>query len=66
MRVGYGADYVRLHVRVSDGAAKKLYCEGMGYMVNDVIGMYYQDEEDAYLCARFWKRRRLGWRSRWW
>ena len=34
-------------MRVSNRAAKRLYGEGMGYRVRDVIPGYYQDGEDV-------------------
>jgi Acetyltransferases len=52
MEEGYNADGVGLHVRVSNVAARKLYCEGMGYGVVDVIRGYYQDGEDAFFMRK--------------
>jgi len=52
MDEGQGADGVGLHVRVSNIAARKLYCEGMGYGVVDVIRGYYQDGEDAFFMRK--------------
>lgn len=61
MQEGYDADAVGLHVRVSNIAARRLYCEGMGYGVVDVIRGYYQDGEDAfYMRKRFVKSDRRG------
>lgn len=53
----YRADSVGLHVRVSNGAATKLYeggdgRPGMGYKIADVIQGYYQDGEDAYFMRK--------------
>jgi len=55
MRECYGADAVGLHVRVSNRAATRLYCEGMGYEVADVIPQYYQDGEDAYFMKKIFE-----------
>jgi len=43
---------VGLHVRVSNDAARKLYQQQLGYTIQDVIPMYYQDGEDAYLMRK--------------
>lgn len=48
MKYQHAAAGVGLHVRVSNIAARRLYCEGMGYAVVDVIRGYYQDGEDAF------------------
>mmetsp|Transcript_28395 Transcript_28395/g.35117 ORF Transcript_28395/g.35117 Transcript_28395/m.35117 type:complete len:424 (-) Transcript_28395:244-1515(-) len=52
MKYGHSASYVGLHVRVSNIAARRLYCEGMGYGVADVIRGYYQDGEDAFFMKK--------------
>lgn len=52
MESSYQAKGVSLHVRVSNTAAKRLYCDTMGYGVLDVIRKYYQDGEDAYLMRK--------------
>jgi ribosomal protein S18 acetylase RimI-like enzyme len=52
MDEGLGASGVGLHVRVSNIAARRLYCEGMGYGVVDVIRGYYQDGEDAFFMRK--------------
>jgi len=56
MEEGYNADGVGLHVRVSNTAARRLYCEGMGYGVADVIRGYYQDGEDAFFMRKTFKK----------
>ena len=48
----YHANAVGLHVRISNKAAVKLYVEGMGYDVADIIPMYYGDGEDAYFMRK--------------
>lgn len=52
METSYNAKGVSLHVRVSNTAAKRLYCDTMGYGVLDVIERYYQDGEDAFLMRK--------------
>jgi len=52
MDAGHRAEGVSLHVRVSNVAARRLYCEGMGYGVVDVIRGYYQDGEDAFFMKK--------------
>lgn len=52
MRSSCRADAVGLHVRVSNKAATKLYCNSMGYKVKEVITGYYQDGEDAYFMRK--------------
>lgn len=52
MRYQHSAEGVGLHVRVSNIAARRLYCEGMGYAVVDVIRGYYQDGEDAFFMRK--------------
>jgi peptide alpha-N-acetyltransferase len=57
MDEGHHADGVGLHVRVSNVAARRLYCEGMGYGVVDVIRGYYQDGEDAFFMRKDFPKR---------
>ncbi|KAL7525572.1 hypothetical protein ACHAXR_003350, partial [Thalassiosira sp. AJA248-18] len=47
----YGANSVGLHVRISNKAAVRLYCED-GYDVSDIIPCYYGDGEDAYFMRK--------------
>ncbi|KAG8528059.1 N-terminal acetyltransferase A complex catalytic subunit ard1 [Bacidia gigantensis] len=44
----YNAQYVSLHVRVSNVAALKLYRDTLGFEVEKVESKYYADGEDAY------------------
>ena len=44
----YNAQYVSLHVRVSNVAALKLYRDTLGFEVEKVEAKYYADGEDAY------------------
>ncbi len=48
----YHAKSVGLHVRISNQAAVKLYCERLGYDVADIIPFYYGDGEDAYFMRK--------------
>lgn len=52
MKYEHRATKVGLHVRVSNVAARRLYCEGMGYGVVDVIQGYYADGEDAFFMVK--------------
>lgn len=63
MQEGHDADGVGLHVRVSNVAARKLYCEGMGYGVVDVIRGYYQDGEDAFFMRKNFESEKSGTRQ---
>ena len=44
----YRAQFVSLHVRVSNQAALHLYRDTLGFAVEDVEAKYYADGEDAY------------------
>ena len=44
----HNAQYVSLHVRVSNVAALKLYRDTLGFEVEKVEAKYYADGEDAY------------------
>lgn len=44
----YGAQYVSLHVRMSNIAALRLYRDTLGFEVEKVESKYYADGEDAY------------------
>ena len=44
----YSADYVSLHVRMSNKAALHLYKNTLGFDVHKVEAKYYADGEDAY------------------
>ncbi|CAN0103291.1 unnamed protein product, partial [Phaeothamnion confervicola] len=49
MRTSHGAGTSRLHVRVSNEGALRLYRDVLRYSVVSVIKHYYADSEDAYL-----------------
>ena len=44
----YGAQYVSLHVRVSNVAALHLYRDTLGFTVDKTEAKYYADGEDAF------------------
>lgn len=44
----FGAQYVSLHVRMSNIAALHLYRDTLGFAVEKVEPKYYADGEDAY------------------
>ena len=44
----FNAQYVSLHVRVSNNAALRLYRDTLGFENNGVEAKYYADGEDAY------------------
>lgn len=44
----FGAQYVSLHVRMSNSAALHLYRDTLGFQTEKVESKYYADGEDAY------------------
>lgn len=44
----FGAQYVSLHVRMSNVAALHLYRDTLGFKVGKIESKYYADGEDAY------------------
>ena len=44
----HGAQYVSLHVRMSNTAALHLYRDRLGFKVEKIESKYYADGEDAY------------------
>ena len=48
MRTIYEAEFVSLHVRVTNRAAIGLYRDVLGYDIHNVDEKYYADGEDAY------------------
>lgn len=44
----FNADYVSLHVRVSNAAALHLYRDTLGFLVEKTESKYYADGEDAF------------------
>lgn len=56
MQETFSAEYVSLHVRQSNAAAKHLYVESLKYDIHDVEAKYYADAEDAYDMRRMFQR----------
>ncbi|MEW5301689.1 MAG: hypothetical protein WDW38_002709 [Sanguina aurantia] len=48
MKEVFSAEYVSLHVRVTNTVAKHLYTETLGYKIHDTDLKYYANGEDAY------------------
>ena len=44
----FGAQFVSLHVRMSNVAALRLYRDTLGFTVEKIEAKYYADGEDAY------------------
>ena len=44
----FGAQYVSLHVRISNNAALRLYRDTLGFKNEKIEAKYYADGEDAY------------------
>ena len=56
MQEYYDADYVSLHVRVSNRPALHLYHNNLGLDVRAVEKEYYADKEDAYKMRKYFKK----------
>ena len=56
MQEYYDADYVSLHVRVSNRPALHLYHNNLGFDVRAVEKEYYADKEDAYKMRKYFKK----------
>ncbi len=56
MQEYYDADYVSLHVRVSNRPALHLYHNNLGFDVKAVEKEYYADKEDAYKMRKYFKK----------
>ncbi|KAL1964272.1 hypothetical protein VTN77DRAFT_7092 [Rasamsonia byssochlamydoides] len=61
MAESHRANYVSLHVRVSNTAALRLYRDTLGFEVEKVESKYYADGEDAYAMRRDLKHMWLDW-----
>lgn len=48
----FGAQYVSLHVRVSNQAAIRLYRDTLGFLTEKTEAKYYADGEDAFCMKR--------------
>ena len=56
MQEYYDADYVSLHVRVSNRPALHLYHNNLGFDVRGIEKGYYADREDAYKMRKYFKK----------
>jgi N-alpha-acetyltransferase 10/11 len=61
MAESHRAQYVSLHVRVSNTAALRLYRDTLGFEVEKVESKYYADGEDAYAMRRDLKGLWIDW-----
>lgn len=61
MAESHRAQYVSLHVRVSNTAALRLYRDTLGFEVEKIEGKYYADGEDAYAMRRDLKSLWVSW-----
>ena len=56
MQEYFDADYVSLHVRVTNRPALHLYHHTLGFDVNGIEKEYYNDKEDAYKMRKYFKK----------
>ena len=56
MQEYFDADYVSLHVRVSNRPALHLYHNNLGFDVRGIEKGYYADTEDAYKMRKYFKK----------
>ena len=56
MQEYFDADFVSLHVRVSNRPALHLYHKNLGFDVRGVEKEYYADREDAYKMRKYFKK----------
>ncbi len=56
MQEYFDADYVSLHVRVSNRPALHLYHNNLGFDVKGIEKGYYADTEDAYKMRKYFKK----------
>ena len=56
MQEYFEADFVSLHVRVSNRPALHLYHKNLGFDVRGVEKEYYADKEDAYKMRKYFKK----------
>ena len=56
MQEYFDADYVSLHVRVSNRPALHLYHNNLGFEVKGLEKEYYADKEDAYKMRKYFKK----------
>lgn len=53
----FGADYVSLHVRVTNRVAYHLYTQTLKYEIHDTDLKYYANGEDAYEMRKYFKKK---------
>jgi len=63
MAESHRANYVSLHVRVSNTAALRLYRDTLGFEVEKVESKYYADGEDAYAMHLKLEGQWLDWKA---
>ena len=56
MQEYFDADFVSLHVRVSNRPALHLYHNNLGFDVRGIEKEYYADKEDAYKMRKYFKK----------
>ena len=56
MQEYFDADFVSLHVRVSNRPALFLYHDNLGFEVRGIEKGYYADKEDAYKMRKYFKK----------
>jgi peptide alpha-N-acetyltransferase len=56
MQEYFDADFVSLHVRVSNRPALHLYHNNLGFEVRGIEKEYYLDKEDAYKMRKYFKK----------
>ena len=56
MQEYFDADFVSLHVRVSNRPALHLYHKNLGFDVRGIEKGYYADKEDAYKMRKYFKK----------
>ena len=54
------ADFVSLHVRVTNRVAYHMYTESLKYEIHDTDLKYYANGEDAYEMRKFFKEKKAG------
>ena len=60
MKEYFDADYVSLHVRVTNRPALHLYHKNLGFDVKGIEKEYYADKEDAYKMKKYFKKDKKG------
>jgi peptide alpha-N-acetyltransferase len=60
MQEYFDADFVSLHVRVTNRPALHLYHKNLGFDVRGIEKEYYGDKEDAYKMRKYFKKDKKG------